>query len=153
MNTGNQYFYDVEEEALYFTFNGTDTPTGDEDFYLTRTKVLFNISGSMDDPVQNVTIRGLTLRDAAYTYLGTTEADRHWLPSEGDWALQRSGAITMEGASGIHIDQNQITRVDGNGIFLGGYTRKVKITRNDFNWIGDSEKTVLLHLLHHCMCL
>jgi hypothetical protein len=60
------------------------------------------------------------------------------LPSEGDWALQRSGAITMEGVEGVTIDQNQLTRVDGNGIFLGGYCRGVEITNNDMNWIGDS---------------
>ena len=27
---------------------------------------------------------------------------------------------------------------DGNAIFLGGYTRDVNISANDFNWIGDS---------------
>jgi hypothetical protein len=41
-----------------------------------QAKVLFNISGTMAEPVRDVTIRGLTIRDAAYTYLGTTEADR-----------------------------------------------------------------------------
>ena len=94
-----EYFYDAEEEALYYTFNATETPTGDEDFALVTTKLLFNITGTMADPVKGVTIRGLTLRDAALTFLGTTEADRHWLPSEGDWALQRSGAVHMEGAA------------------------------------------------------
>jgi len=133
-----EYFYDATEEALYFTFNGTEHPSRNEEFSLTRTKVIFNISGTMAKPVRNLTIRGITIRDAAFTYLGTTEADRHWLPSEGDWALQRSGAIMMEGAEGVMIDQNQLTRVDGNGIFLGGYTRDVSITGNDFNWIGDS---------------
>eukprot|EP00039_Didymoeca_costata_P002357 m.59603 g.59603 ORF g.59603 m.59603 type:complete len:982 (-) comp11259_c0_seq3:95-3040(-) len=133
-----EYYYDVEEEALYYTFNHTEAPTGMEEFALTQTKVIFNISGTKTNPVRDITIRGLTIRDAAFTYLGTTEADIHWLPSEGDWALQRSGAITIEGAEDITIDQNQLTRVDGNGIFLGGYTRGVNITRNDLNWIGDS---------------
>ena len=132
-----EYFFDAEEEALYLTFNGTDAPTGTEDLSLTQAKVLFNISGTMADPVKDITIRGLTIRDAAYTYLGTTEADRHWLPTEGDWALQRSGAITMEGVERISVDENQLTRVDGNGIFIGGYARGVSITRNDMNWIGD----------------
>lgn len=38
----------------------------------------------------------------------------------------------------MSIDQNQLTRNDGNAIFLGGYSRGVNITANDFNWIGDS---------------
>ena len=41
-----------------------------------QAKVLFNISGTMAEPVRDVAIRGLTIRDAAYTYLGTTDADR-----------------------------------------------------------------------------
>jgi hypothetical protein len=133
-----EYFVDAADEALYYTFNGTEKPTGNEEFSLTRTKVLFNISGTMDAPVRNIKIQGLTLRDAAFTYLGTTDADRHWLPSEGDWALQRSGAVHIEGAEGVTLHQNQMTRCDGNGVFLGGYTRDVNISANDFNWIGDS---------------
>jgi hypothetical protein len=35
--------------------------------------------------VRNVTVRGIIFRDAALTYLGTTEADYHELPSTGDW--------------------------------------------------------------------
>lgn len=46
--------------------------------------------------------------------------------------------MTIEGAEGVAIHQNQITRCDGNGVFLGGYTRGVNITGNDMNYIGDS---------------
>jgi hypothetical protein len=74
-----RYFFDPDEEALYYTFNGTDQPTGDEQFRLTTTKVLFSITGTMATPVKRVRIQGLTIRDAALTFLGTSEADRHWL--------------------------------------------------------------------------
>ena len=120
----------AEEHALYYTFNATEAPTGHEEFSLTRTKVLVNISGTRSAPVRNVRIQGLTLRDAAFTYLGSSEADRHWLPSEGDWALQRSGAVSIEGAEHVVLHANQLTRCDGNGVFLGGYTRGVSITGN-----------------------
>ena len=70
---------------LYYTFNASETPTGDESLSLTRTKVLLNITGNATHPVRNVTVRGIIFRDAALTYLGTTEADYHELPSTGDW--------------------------------------------------------------------
>ena len=133
-----EYFYDAEEQALYYTFNHTEAPTGEEELSLTHAKVIFNISGTQQAPVKNIRIQGLTIRDAAFTYLGTTEADRHWLPSEGDWALQRSGAVHIEGAEGVSLHSNEITRCDGNGIFLGGYTRNVSSTANELNFIGDS---------------
>ena len=107
-------------QALYLTFNATEAPTGHEALSLTRTKVLLNVSGSQAAPVRNITVQGLTLRDAALTYLGTSAADVHWLPSEGDWALQRSGAVSIEGAEDVTLHRNQVTRVDGNGVFLGG---------------------------------
>eukprot|EP01050_Picozoa_sp_SAG11_P011201 SAG11_NODE_1172_length_5611_cov_2.962990_2_plen_464_part_00 len=133
-----EYFFDTEEKMLYYTFNGTEAPTGNEELSLTHTKVIFNISGTMANPVKNIKLQGLTIRDAAFTYLGTTDADRHWLPSEGDWALQRSGAVHIEGAESVILHRNQLTRNDGNAVFLGGYTRGVNITANDFNYIGDS---------------
>lgn len=67
-----EYYYDEEEEAIYYTFNATEQPNGREEFSLTRAKVLFNITGTQASPVRDITISGLTIRDAAFTYLGTS---------------------------------------------------------------------------------
>ena len=134
-----EYFLDTGEQALYYTFNATEVPaTGREEFFLTTTKVLFNISGSQRDPVKNLSIRGLVIRDAALTYLGTTEADLHWMPSDGDWGLARSGAVLAEGTEGFTFSQNLVTRCDGIGVFLNGYQRDAVLARNEFSWMGES---------------
>ena len=52
--------------ADYF-FNSTSPPTGEEKFVATKTKVLFNISGSQEAPVKDITIRGL--ETVSYTHL------------------------------------------------------------------------------------
>eukprot|EP01060_Flectonema_neradi_P039947 TRINITY_DN896_c1_g1_i2.p1 TRINITY_DN896_c1_g1~~TRINITY_DN896_c1_g1_i2.p1 ORF type:complete len:953 (+),score=255.36 TRINITY_DN896_c1_g1_i2:56-2914(+) len=132
-----EYFYDEEKSLLYYSFNGT-APTGQEQFVATNTKVLFNITGTMKAPVKNIVIRGLTIRDTAYTYLGTTKADVHSMPTGGDWGLQRSGAILIEGSEFVTVDTNLITRIDGNGIFLSNYNRNATISNNELSWIGDS---------------
>jgi len=80
-----------------------------------------------------VTIRGLSLRDTRFTYL-----DPHGMPSGGDWALQRSGAIVAEGTERLTIETNELTNIDGNGISLNGYHRNATIAHNDFSWVGDS---------------
>ena len=59
------------------------------------------------------------------------------MPSGGDWALQRSGAILLEGTERVEIQGNLITRVDGNGIFLSNYNRNATIDSNEMSWIGD----------------
>merc|ERR1719453_869799 len=60
------------------------------------------------------------------------------VPTGGDWALQRSGAITAEGTEGLTIAHNEFKNIDGNGISLNGYHRSATIEHNDFSWIGDS---------------
>jgi hypothetical protein len=54
----------------------------------------------------------------------------------GDWALQRSGAILLEGTERVQVVGNLITRVDGNGIFLSNYNRNATIGSNEMSWIG-----------------
>lgn len=136
-----EYFLDERTEQLYYTFNSSASPTGNEIMSVTRAKVLLNITGTQERPVRDITITGITFRDAAMTFLGTTEADKHYLPSSGDWALQRSGAITLAGVENVSIAENQFTRCDGNAISLNDYARDVSFIGNDFNWIGESAMT------------
>eukprot|EP01048_Picozoa_sp_COSAG05_P002815 COSAG05_NODE_122_length_17611_cov_47.044655_13_plen_146_part_00 len=58
------------------------------------------------------------------------------VPSGGDWGLYRGGAIFIEGAEDVRVQHNTLTRLDGNGVFVSGYTRNVSITDNEFSWIG-----------------
>jgi hypothetical protein len=37
-----EYFYDAEAQLLFYTFNASEVPTGNEHFALTRTKVRFS---------------------------------------------------------------------------------------------------------------
>ena len=134
----NEYYYDEENKLLYYNFNGTETPTGNEQWVATKTKVLFNITGTQKNPVKNVKIRGIVLRDAAYTYLGTDVADMHGMPSGGDWAIQRSGAVLLEGTEFVKISNNLFTRIDGNGIFLSNYNFNATVSENEMEWIGDT---------------
>ena len=71
---------------------------------------------------------GLTLRDTAYTYL-----EPHGLPSGGDWALQKQGAITLVGTEGVTVRDCLLTRLDGNALFIGGYTRNLTVSNNEFS--------------------
>lgn len=144
LDSEREWYYDSSEQLLIYKPNITDaaavrqdpksgllTPTGD--FVATNLKVLFNITGTKAVPAQHVAIRGVTLRDTAYTYL-----DPHGLPSGGDWALQKQGAVTLVGTKSISIEDCLLTRLDGNAIFIGGYNRNMSIARNVFSYIGDS---------------
>jgi hypothetical protein len=47
------------------------------------------------------------------------------------------GALFIEGAENITVHNNAFKRVDGNALFISGYTRDVQILENDFSFIGD----------------
>lgn len=62
----------------------------------------------------------------------------HGIPSGGDWGLSRMGAVLISNAEQITLSGNLFTRLDGNAVFLSGYTRNVTIDRNEFVWLGES---------------
>ena len=130
-----EYFYNSTTKILYYYYNTTTqtSPPSDTEFIAVRTKILFNITGSQNISVKNITFQGLEFRDTPYTYM-----DKHGLPSGGDWALQRQGAIIFEGTDYCLINECYFTRLDGIGIFLSGYNRNTIIENNEFSWIGDS---------------
>ena len=73
----------------------------------TSVKVLLNVSGTKEAPGTGVTVKGITFRDAAPTFMAP-----HGMPSAGDWCLQRSGAIFLEGTEGVTIEGCKVIRCD-----------------------------------------
>jgi hypothetical protein len=83
--------------------------------------------------VTDVKIQGVTMRDTRITYL-----DPHGMPSGGDWALQRSGAVFLQGTERCTVASNKMVRLDGNAVFLSAYNRNATIAKNDVSWNGDT---------------
>merc|ERR1711988_175636 len=64
--------------------------------------------------------------------------DPHGMPSGGDWALQRSAAVVLEGTEDVSLSDSLLTQLDGNGVGINGYNRNATVERNEFLWIGDT---------------
>lgn len=60
------------------------------------------------------------------------------MPSGGDWGLQRTGAIFIEGTEETVIDSCVFERLDGNAVVISGYNRYATIHNCEFAWIGDT---------------
>ena len=80
LDSEREWYYDWRQGHLYFAFNGTQ-PTSEE-WVATRTKVLFNVSGTATAPAKGITIKGIQIRDTALTWL-----DPHGLPSGNDLSI------------------------------------------------------------------
>lgn len=144
LDAPNEWFFDPKEHTLYLIPNATvpgmnasarnaPPPPADLGFVAVQLETLISINGTKANPVRNITVEGITFRDAADITMNP------WgVPSGGDWGLYRGGAIFVEGAEGVTIQHNTLTRLDGNGVFVSGYTRDVTIADNEFSWIGCS---------------
>jgi hypothetical protein len=84
LDTENEFFHDTVNGVLYWAPNATQNtatalpPAGDA-LVAVRGKVLLSVSGTQLEPVKNITLSGLTFRDAAPTFL-----DPHDMPSQGE---------------------------------------------------------------------
>ena len=110
----NEFFFDTQASKVYFYHNASNNapPPADAEYVAPQLKSLFNVtSKSRWNPVKNVTIRGLKLTAARYTYM-----EPHGVPSGGDWALDRIGSVFLENTEDVTIDSNFFTRLDGNGV-------------------------------------
>jgi hypothetical protein len=131
LDAPGEWFYNETEQKLYLFPNYTEgVPSSG---YGTTLQQLLNIQGSMDHPVYNITIVNVTFMYTEPTFLESYE-----VPSAGDWAIHRNGAVFVEGVDGFTIQQCLFDSPGGNGLVLSNYIRNAVIEANEFRYSGDS---------------
>eukprot|EP00462_Mataza_sp_D1_P009108 CAMPEP_0175150124 /NCGR_PEP_ID=MMETSP0087-20121206/17670_1 /TAXON_ID=136419 /ORGANISM="Unknown Unknown, Strain D1" /LENGTH=775 /DNA_ID=CAMNT_0016435983 /DNA_START=250 /DNA_END=2577 /DNA_ORIENTATION=- len=132
LDQAEEFYFSKQDRKLFLFYNGTGSPS-QQQWVVPVLKTIFSARGSQQKPIKNVSIRGIGFRDAAYDYM-----DEWGVPSGGDWALHRGGAVLFEGVEDVSVHQCQFRQLDGNALFLSGYTRTVQVHNNSFSYIGDS---------------
>ena len=124
---------DASNGMLYYFNNASGAPSADLLFTVPMLAALITVNATQAAPATGITLTHLGFRDTRGTFL-----DVHAVPSAGDWALERSAAVFLEGTEGATVDQCNFTRIGGNALMLSGYARGAAITGNAFRWIGGS---------------
>ena len=91
LDSPGEFFFDKRSAMLYLFHNGTGAPPATASVVAPSLRTLVNISASQWAPARQITHTGITYRAARYTYM-----DPHGVPSAGDWALDRVGAIFLQ---------------------------------------------------------
>ena len=130
-----EFYYDRHAGMLYVVANGTDAAPPATDVYegLQQATLIHVAGSSKDAPVKGLTLRGLGFRDTAPTYM-----EPHGVPSGGDWALERFGALFLSNTEGATIDACKVWRASGNGIMLSAYNDAATVSNSEFAWLGGS---------------
>lgn len=132
LDSENEWYYDKEEGKLYLW--------PDENLDLNKARVevsqlkhLIELRGTLEKPVMNVTIEGISFKHSKRTLM---EPYSRLLRS--DWRIYRGGAVLMEGTESCAILDCEFSHLGGNVIFVNAYNRNVSIQGNHIHHVGAS---------------
>ena len=131
LDAGNEFWYGPAQKVLCFMPNGTAAAPAD--IAIPTLANLIEIQGTQAMPAKNISIVGVRFTSNRPTFM-----EPRTNPSGGDWALERQGAIFLEGTEGVAITNNTFTKLDTNAVFLSGYNQHTAIVQNNFRWLGQS---------------
>mmetsp|Transcript_14885 Transcript_14885/g.44162 ORF Transcript_14885/g.44162 Transcript_14885/m.44162 type:complete len:907 (-) Transcript_14885:74-2794(-) len=133
-----EYFYDRVAKKLFFVSNTSASPQSST-FEVPVLQDLIKVVGGAPtrgthrDPVVGFKMLGVGVKDAALTYF-----EPHSMPSGGDWALQRMGAVFFENTVGSTVESCTFTRNDGIAVMLSGFNREAVLSGNEVVWNGET---------------
>ena len=94
-------------------------------------KSLVEIVGTESVPVKNIRISGIKFEHTQRTFM------EHYEPLlRSDWTIYRGGALFIEGAENVTIEDCEFTNLGGNVIFVSKYNRNVVIKKNHIHDCG-----------------
>ena len=129
LDVAGEWYFDDDTYQLYYFPNGT-LP---DEITISQVESLMSIKGSQSNPVKSISFSHLTFTETSTTYLESYE-----VPSGGDWSIHRNGALFIEGAENVVVDNCLFSNIGGNALFLSNYIRNATVSNNEFVWIGDS---------------
>jgi hypothetical protein len=121
LDAPGEWFLNEQTSTLYFYPPASldlDRATVD----IVRLTNLITVGDASSDRVRNVTLAGLTFRHTLRTFMETREP-----LLRSDWCIYRGGAIYVEGAEDVVIEDCFFDQLGGNSIFVSGYNRRVQV--------------------------
>ena len=150
LDAPGEWFHRKKTGLLYyFPTTGTDLKTAKVE--VVRLRHLIDFKGQADKPVKYVTLRGLTFRHAARTFMDNREP-----LNRSDWTTYRGGAVFTEGTEDCDVIDCTFDQVGGNTVFVNAYNRRFAVRgcliqasgANGVAFVGDA-KAVRSPLLNY----
>jgi hypothetical protein len=132
LDAPGEWFLDRRSSVLYFIPPKGANPQSMV-FEAVVLRHLIEIRGTQAAPVRYLTLRGLSFRAAAMTFMEAT-----FMPSGGDWSIYRGGAVVIQGAEDCAVRDSNFDNLGGNAIFVLDYNRRIEVTGCEFTNLGAS---------------
>jgi|GEM_PF-73400 len=121
LDAPGEWFHDAKANVLYF-YPPQDVDLDTAVVEAVRLRHLVEFRGTQDKPVRFISLRGLTFRHAARTFMDNREP-----LLRSDWTTYRGGAILFDGAEDCAVQDCTLDQVGGNGVFVNKYNRRIAV--------------------------
>lgn len=130
LDAANEWYYNKGQKTLYFRPAKTsDLIKGN--FTISNLTDLIHIVGNKENPVKNISIKGIDFTQTARSFMLTKEP-----LLRSDWTIYRGGALLLDGAEKITIANCNFYELGGNAVFLSNYNKNNSIKDNHIYNIG-----------------
>lgn len=121
LDAAGEWYHDPATATLY-CFPPAGTELNQAIVEAVQLPHLIEFDGSREEPVRFITLRGLTFRHAARTFMENKEP-----LLRSDWTVYRGGAVVFNGAEDCSVEDCAFDQVGGNTVFINGYNRRVTV--------------------------
>ncbi len=121
LDAPGEWFLNTKTSTLYF-YPPDDVNLDTAIIEIVRLRHLVEFRGTQEEPVRFITLKGITFRYAARTFMDNKEP-----LLRSDWTTYRGGAIFFNGAEDCTIQDAAIDQVGGNAVFVNKYNRHITI--------------------------
>lgn len=132
LDSPGEWFYDSEKHMLYYMpvpgekLSGALTE-------VSRLKHIIEFRGSEDEPVRNITLKGVHLTLTERTFM-----EKYEPLLRSDWTIYRGAAVFFEGTEGCSIQDCDLYNLGGNAVMFSGYNRTCSVSGCHIHHIGAS---------------
>ena len=119
LDVPGEWFLNTKTSTLYF-YPPIDVKLDSAIIEIVRLRHLVEFRGTQEEPVRFITLKGITFRHTARTFMDNKEP-----LLRSDWTTYRGGAIFFNGVQDCTIKEATIDQVGGNAVFVNKYNRRI----------------------------
>ncbi|MEI6892404.1 MAG: discoidin domain-containing protein [Pontiella sp.] len=121
LDSVNEWYLNRKTSELYFyPEEGTDLNTAAVE--VAALEQLFVFDGTLKNPVQYITLEGLTLKRTIRTFMKTSDR-----LLRSDWTIYRGGVVHFEGTENCVLKDCELSDLGGNAVFFNHYNKNSSV--------------------------
>ncbi|GIZ08768.1 peptide-binding protein [Flavobacterium sp. UMI-01] len=132
LDSPGEWFLDKQNHQLYY-WPTKAVALSDAKVEVAVLKDLVQLKGSLENPVKDVTISGITFSHTQRTFMETFEP-----LLRSDWSIYRGSVLFFEGTENCVVKDSEFAYLGGNVIMASKYNKGLQITGNHIHDNGAS---------------